>query len=177
MDTFISVGYAKIVRKETLLAARLKVDENMDAKSTFGITFLNAAETVQYTGWLEYHQQTKEPYKFSLQSKVFDALWDIDGALQLSHSNKENLINTTIFKDFANIKSSFGFEWSEKSKNLEILVGFTSYLKNKNGNFLRFQSNSKSEAVPPGWLDDLKPHRKVELMRHWTAQIGSLFNN
>jgi hypothetical protein len=173
----ISLGYAKIIKKNVMLAARLQADRSLATKNTLGTTFLNGSETVQYTGWVENSQQASDYYKFALQSKFFDALWDMDGALQFSDSNSGSHISTSIHKDINGVKSSFGIEWSEKSSAVKIFVGFTSYQKNKNGNILQLHSTSKSGAARPSWLDDLKSLRKQELMSYWKAKTDFLLNN
>ena len=172
----MSFGYAKILDQEILVSGLLKIDENLRKKGALGTTFLNHNETVQYTGWLEHSQQNRDYYELALQRMAFQTWRDIDSSIKISYNNKGDSVSTAIHKDIGFAASYLGLEWSDQSNALGFFIGFTSHQKNKNGSLLKIRGTSTSKTTTPSWLDDLKPLRRAELMKHWQKEAGFQLN-
>ena len=170
--TSVSVGYSQILKQDILIALRLEGYGKSTSKGSFGATFLNDAETIQYMGWAEHNIQNNKYYELGLESNVFEIWQDMDQSIKIFQSNEGLSVATALSKDSGPFTSSLGFEWSEPSSGLEIFVGFTFNHKAQNGNSIKLHAVNRSDRISPEWLDDLQPLRRGKLMVHWRDGLG-----
>jgi len=171
-QTSVSLGYTKILEQEVLLTMRLEAGGTAHTKAAFGTTFLNAAESAQYSGWFEQGLGNSKYYELGAKSMIFEAWGVIDSSATVSHSNKGLSIGTAIYRDIGRVKSSVGLEWSERSSGLGVFVGVAFNQKTKNGNILKLHGQSTSRKTAPNWLGDLKLMHRAELMAQWREGMG-----
>lgn len=166
-QTTLSLGYAYIFQQRVLVSIRLAGAKVSTVQGAFGATFLNDAETVQYSGWLRKSFQNDGQYKVALQRTTYEAWRDTDTSVTLSQSNEGFSFSTAVYNDIGAVKTSLGLTWYEQSKNLGIFGGITFDLRTKSGTFVKLYAASASGQTFPKWLDDLKSLRLRELMGHW----------
>ncbi|MDT2075384.1 MAG: hypothetical protein RMX26_05305 [Planktomarina sp.] len=167
--TTLSLGYTKILDQKVLASGLLEADPTSGLEGSFGVTFLNQAEKIQYAGWLKKTLAKNSYYEIAMQSLAFEALGPLDTSVILSQSSAGFSISAALQKDIGPAKPSLGLTWSEQSQSLEAFWGVSFSQTTKNGNVLKLRAATASSVTKPSWLDDLKPLRRAELMGHWVT--------
>ena len=164
-ETLFSVGYTSILQKKILVSTKIESIPSEVKNMGVGATFLNNAETIQYSGWLEGGINNNSYYAFRLAK--FGVWQDVDSSVKFSESKEGLFIAPAIHKDIGAVKSSLGLEWSAQSNGMEVFIELSIFQKTRKGTLIKVRGETASSRTFPRWMDDLKPLRRKGLEQLW----------